>query len=613
MQPRSWWQQGGRRVREFAVGRLGWMPPWAWRAAALAGAMLLIGYVLVRLPIMSPQANYAGVVAAWLAALALYLAAIARRGSTPRHVWRLGWQARPWLEPVLVGLLVLAALVLRLWRIGDIPFVISGDEASFGFESMRVVKGVIRNPLTLGHLSQPTMSFFPASLTIRLWGLNIAALRIPWAIVGAATIVVVYLMVRRLWGPRLALVTSALLAVYHFHIHYSRVNLNNIADPLLASLMVLLFYRALDTNRPQDWGLMGAASGFALYFYTGARFIPILAVTIALRELLPKGKRSPRRLWLGYLVAAGAFLIVAAPMLQLAIRDPYTFNSRPNYFGIIQSGYLAQQSQVAAGGALEVLADQFQRAVLAFNFYADQWCHYGLHIPLLDAFFGALFLLGLGYATIRALLPRGDRRLFPMVAWWWGGIILGGMLTKTPPSSQRLITLSVPVCFFVAFCMWKLVGIARRAFTGIPRQAILLAGVCAFAIVSLRTYFVDFTPRRLAGGSRAEMVTQLAPLLAEVMDTHRFYLAGAPYMVWNFPTFPFLFVGVEGHDIHGLFTAPPPADFVPGDTGVVFIFVPERSQEVVFLAETFPSGELTEVRRPSDGQLVATLYIVPPP
>jgi hypothetical protein len=97
------------------------------------------------------------------------------------------------------------------------------------------------------------------------------------------------------------------------------------------------------------------------------------------------------------------------------------------------------------------------------------------------------------------------------------------------------------------------------------------------------------------------------------MDTHRFYLAGAPYMVWNFPTFPFLFVGVEGHDIHGLFTAPPPADFVPLDQGVVFIFVPERSQEVVFLAEAFPSGELTEVRRPSDGQLLATLYIVPPP
>ena len=69
----------------------------------------------------------------------------------------------------------------------------------------------------------PTLSFYFNAPSIALFGNTIFALRFPWTLVGAATILVTFLLVSRLKGPGLGLLTAALLTTYHFHIHFSRL------------------------------------------------------------------------------------------------------------------------------------------------------------------------------------------------------------------------------------------------------------------------------------------------------------------------------------------------------------------------------------------------------
>lgn len=594
---------------ELSVRWLAGLRPYS-RWLALIGTIIAITFVLRRIPRLTDDSSYTVVFLVWLLAVVFYFGAVIPR-SEWRRPWSDWWRKRDsWFWGVVA--LVLGALLLRVWRIGDIPFTLGGDEGSQGLEALRVISGSLRNPFTTGWLGVPTISFFFNSLSLRLLGPTIAGLRLPWALVGTATVWVTYLLVKQVAGRRMGMVTAVLLATYHYHIHYSRLGSNQVADPFFLALALLFLMRARDGQRRLDWALLGAVSGLAFYFYAGARLTPVVVTAVLGYWFI----LNPRRFWRehggGVLVAVWAFLVVASPMIQYAVRFPSDFNARLNQVGIIQSGWLEREVEVRGQSQGAILFDQFQRAALAFNYYPDRTVWYGLKEPLLDPFFGGLFLLGLLYGTLRLLTPIVGRRVAPLAAWWWGGMVLGGMLTESPPSSQRLITLAVPTCFFLAYALNELLKLTRQAIGHIPEKAALTVLLTAFAFTSLKTYFVDYTPLRLYGGQNAEMATQIAPLLNELKYNHEFQFVGAPWMYWGFATLPYLVPDAVASDIIDPLTEPVSPDLRPADKGVVFIVLPERQAELDFLLEpAFPDGLRREVYSPVDGRLMVTLYRLP--
>lgn len=568
------------------------------------GLSTILVLLLIRLPL---DGNYTFVVILWLTALIAYAIAVipVSQMKALAHLPR-----GPMV--LMVSAIGAVALALRVWHLDTIPFSLAGDEASQGLEALRVINGSIRSPFVTGWASVPTMSFFLDSVSLRVFGATVSGLRLPWVLVGTLTVLVTSGFVTRLVGPRLGLLTAGLLAVYHFHIHFSRLGSVQVADPLFVVLALLFLYRALACHRAFDWAMMGAATAASMYFYAGARLTGILVVAAIGYEAVHDRRRFWQTHRVGLVIACGAFLVAGAPMLQYALRFPDEFNARVNQVGIFQNGWIELAKQVTGRSVPELLLDQFRRAALAFNFYPDRTVWYGLRQPLLDPLFGSLFLLGLGYATLRTLRPRGDRRLFPMVAWWWGAAILGGMLTESPPSSMRLVTLTVPVCFFIALAAFKLIGLTRRAISGVPVNALLLATFVVFAGISIKTYFVDYTPLRIYGGPRAEAATIMAPTLRALSATHHFYFVGAPFMGWNFATLLYLVPNAEVTDITGPITAAPSPALIPPEKGAVFIFVPERAAEMGFVQQTWQQGRVLELHSSMSGQLLALLYVVAP-
>lgn len=619
----------GSRNPAVPVAEEGWGAVWAylginglpagvapWQPVALLGAILLALMVLALLPRMDARANYLPVFLGWLAAILLYLVAVSPPQPATWRAWP-GRLRRVWAEQRAVVLLfagiMLVAFLARALAVGAIPYTLGGDEGSQGLEAIRVINREIRNPFTTGWLGVPTMSFVFNSISIRLLGATTFALRIPWVLVGTLTVFVTFFLVKRLTNLPLALATSALLAVYHYHIHYSRLGSNQIADPLFVALSLLFLYRALDRRSAFDWAMTGVVTGLALYFYAGARVTPVIIIAVLLYAFIRRPRQFREAHLSGIAVMFGAFLITGGPILQFAARFPDDFNARLNQVGIIQSGWLANEVAITGKSAVAILFDQFSRAALAYHYYPDRTVWYGLREPLLDPFFGALFLMGLVYGSIRMFGDERGQRLAPMVAWWWGGVLMGGMLTESPPSTQRLITTSVPACFFVALALWQLLKLADLAIAGVPRRALMALGVLAFAVVSLQTYFLDYTPQRIYGGQHAELATTLAPLLNEMDDSYYTYFVGAPWMYWGFGTTPYLAREMPGQDIIEPLSAPPAPAILPKDRGGIFVFLPQRIGELPFVQQSFPGGEIREIRaEATDGRLMATLYIVPP-
>lgn len=583
-----------------------------FRAGALLASAVALHYLLTTLPRLGDGDSHSAVVMAWLAAQGLFLLALGSRRRndpvSPAHD-----RAKGGWHPLALVALAAGAGLLRIWSLDSIPHTLSGDEASQGLEALRVLAGEIRNPFATGWLGVPTLSFFFNSISIAWLGPDTFALRLPWALVGTLTIPVTFALMRRLHGSAVAWISATLLAVYHYHIHYSRLGSNQVADPLFLALALWLLYRGMDLDSRRDWALSGMVAGLALYFYAGGRLTMVVLAFVLIHAALRGGWVFLRRHWGGMLTLALGFAVSAAPMLQYALRFPEQFNARVNAVGIFHNGWLEQEMALRGAGMAEVLFDQFRRAALAFNVYPDRTVWYGLPEPLLDPVSGALFLLGLAACTLNLFRRGASQRLAPIVIWWWLGMVFGGMLTDTTPSSQRLITLAVPVTVFIAVVMNAAANRIGRLVPGRRVSRSLVSGfaVLAFATISLYTYFIDYTPRRIAGGPHAELATDIAPRLRTLAPDHDLHFVGAPFMYWGFATLPYLVSEARAGDI----VEPLQVPCVPGcparGRGLAFILHPARADELDAIRSVHPDGLLESYRSAGSGGLLGLLYVVP--
>ena len=173
---------------------------------------------------------------AWLITVALGFIFLWPSQTVRIHFGRTFW---------LLGGLVLVSLLLRVILLGTLPPGFIVDEAGTADFTLRHVvriPGETISPFRTGSDSQPVLYYYILRLTMELGGYNIAAARISSAIAGALAVAATFLLVDAFSGRRTAWFTALLMAAYHYHIHWSRIALNNIWKTLWVPLTLCLFF-----------------------------------------------------------------------------------------------------------------------------------------------------------------------------------------------------------------------------------------------------------------------------------------------------------------------------------------------------------------------------------
>jgi hypothetical protein len=427
----------------------------------------------------------------------------------------------------------------------------------------------------------------------------------------------------------MAVMVGALLAAYHYHIHYSRLGSNQVADALFMVAAFFFLYRAYDEGGMLNWVMAGMVAGVAQYFYAGARFVTIMVGVTVVYFVVRERLTFVRTHWRGLIAVVVAFIISSGPMLQFAIRYPDEYNGRLNMVGIFQSGWLQLAENLWQQDPVQIIVGyQLKRSALAYNAFSDTTYWYGSPRPLFDGLWAILFMLGLGYATLRPF----DRRLFPMVIWWWGAVIVGGVLTENPPSSQRLITSALPAVFFVALAIWKIGQIVERVLRMRGASASALAAsastqtqsagrryllpalsvavVAVLCWLSVNWYFVEYTPLRFYGNYTAVTADALVHYAqAKLDDSYRMVFFGAPQMYVDFGSIKYLLPDIAGLDIPDPLKAPFDPKLLPDDKRPIFIFMPFRQNELAFVQQTYPNGQIEQLPSPIPGAAEPLLYV----
>ena len=441
------------------------------------------------------QANYLPVLMLWAGSAGLYLAAFAQ-GRSWSFDWRKLWQ-RYWVEALYLGLATLGAAALRFYKLGAIPRVINGDEGLLGQAALLTKQLPLANPFALfenfGALYLQTIN-----VAFSLWGQTPFALRLLPAIGGVLAIPAIYLLARRLFGPRVAILAACLLAVSHMHMQFSRtVAVGYIQGTFLIPLELYFFLSGLENRSALRMALGGLILGLHFSIYLSAQIaaglllVYLVAATVLCWALIQKALRQILVFWLGVGVAA-------LPGAVYAWRHPAEFFARLNVDGTFQSGWLARQMAETGQSAVQLLAGRVAHAFLSLIYYPSI-DFYGAPVPDLTLLAGTLFLLGLGYVLWR----WRDPRYLLLNGYFWGVTVAVGIFSAPPSADSYRMLIALPAALLIAAIgldrlleVFTLNEPVRRA-----ARAVVVVGVLAAALIlNTRTYFVDFAGQCRYGG-----------------------------------------------------------------------------------------------------------------
>lgn len=238
----------------------------------------------------------------------------------------------------IIGLIVFFAFLVRVVHIQTIPASLNWDEVAFGYNAFTLgVDGKDEFGVVLpfkflesyGDFKPPLYAYL-AILPIKLFGLNEFAVRFPSVLFGTLTVLITYLLVRRIFHKMqisiggmqgstvIALLAAFLLAISPWHIMLSRAAFEaNIVTFLLTTGM-WLFLESIQAQKKRITLLLSlSAISFVLTLYTfnSARVVTpllVLMLVVTFRQWIFAHVRSVA-------IAAGIGMLLVIPIIPFLL------------------------------------------------------------------------------------------------------------------------------------------------------------------------------------------------------------------------------------------------------------------------------------------------------
>ncbi len=388
-----------------------------------------------------------------------------------------------WSNWIPILLIAAVAIFLRLYAIDRLPPGLFGDEAVEGLDALDVLAGNFAIWFH-AHLGREPLFVYLVAASYRAFGVTPLATRLPAIIAGLLTLPAAFFFVRE-WGlaifdraraTRLALLTTALLAISFWHVQMTRDAHRDTLLPLVEAVGYALLWRAMHTRDWRFYAAAGAVLGLAIYTYSPGRFVGVfvavfvavefgiqLAIKIAATRARsrPASARnesaeadlatmlqrleSPALFWRGIAVAGFLAFLVMLPLGIYFAQDPAQFSRRFASVSIFDFDSPARAFASSVTGNLA----QFVAPDAGY-----QSKHYNLPgKPVFDLLIAPWFLIGIVVAFARARQPA-----YRFLILWFIVMLTPAFLTADMiPKGVRVLGVVPGMFLFPALAMdWAL-------------------------------------------------------------------------------------------------------------------------------------------------------------
>ncbi len=408
------------------------------------------------------------------------------------------------LPPAYRTALALAAILgigflLRVVRIGDIPFGLHPDEGHNTLDALRIIDGARPVFLERNNGREPLLMYLMA-LLVAAFGPTIAAVRLTGVVAGVLVILGQYVFARGLplsRARRVALLSAAFVAFTFWPVAQARYALRAGLLPFWIALMLWAWWKVLDGDRRSRLFalLTGTFLAAAVYTHLTGRLLPAILVLSALWVLVRE--RRPRVLaHLG--IALAIALLLALPQIDYFRRHPELLAYRADQVS-------AFNPEVNEGDLTGLLASNAWNLLRTPFWKGDgSWYHNLRHRPVFGDPLSALAFLA-GVAVLGWMLlgrpGRRRQRAAVLLVVTLGVTLAPSWLSVGAPNYVRL-TGTWPVLFLLpALGLDRMaLGLSRRNLPPWgpgPLWGNALIGLTLAASLAITTYdyFYRYAPR----------------------------------------------------------------------------------------------------------------------
>ena len=397
--------------------------------------------------------------------------------------------------------LTVAVVVLRLYRLDELPAGIQVSEALNGLDALRVLDGKHAVFFPSEFSGHEGLVVYLIALSISVLGQTDLALRLPTALANAGTVFVVFWLGRLLFGRDwtgratpwrgifIGGVASCLMAVSIGQTVLGRTVFRANHLLFLLSLCLALLWWGWRERKWWAVTLAGVCAGLVQYTYIPARITPFLFIAFGLSFIIPRSvaeEKSVRSELAWILNVGGVAFVVAAPILIF-------FAWHPEHFFLRSNSLLVLQPEISQGNPLGTLLDSVIWHLAAFGFKGDvSWRHNFGALPMLNPWEAAFFWLGAGVCLWRWRMPACRLLLL-----WAAFLLLPAVIAVDyAPNTLRMLGATPPVYLILAFGLWEAFQFAKNRFfpTRAVAGAVALAAAASAVIViqgaiTFRNYF----------------------------------------------------------------------------------------------------------------------------
>lgn len=364
---------------------------------------------------------------------------------------------------ILVAILVLA-LAVRVWNLESSVFM--GIDEHGPMETVNQVRTNVAALLVpFWDVAGWSKTFgVVQSIGVTLLGATWTGLRIASVLVGTLTVLALFFLANNLFGRRVALLAALWLATFPPHIHFSRLAMPNIADPLFGLLALGFLTRGWNQSRFSDFVWAGIALGLVHYFYEGGRLLFSLLILLVGGYLFFFRRSSPmiadektishnwptRRN--GLITMALVAILMTAPVYYTLYANSFSTTAR-----LSQTNVLTAYTETLQNDPVAFVARYLAPPFLHYVSLPDQSnLYYGGEYGLILPLFVPFFLISVVYAIWHWKQPG-----WLMLLVWMIGMALGNSLIQQSVFSARYIAVLPALALMVPFGMWKVFDTLR--------------------------------------------------------------------------------------------------------------------------------------------------------
>jgi len=275
----------------------------------------------------------------------------------PKYIW------------IILFLIIVLALLLRLWQLGNIPPSPDWDEVALGYNAYSIIQTGRDEfgkflPVVLRSFDdyKPALYAYLAIPSILIFGLTTFAVRFPSAVFGIVSVLATFFLVRELFKEYkfkdyLALISSFLLSISPWSIQFSRVGFESNVGDALNILMALFFVKGL--KKPWLLVLSAIFAGLSIYVYQSEKvFTPLLVLALVL--IFRKALFSLNKRYIFAAITVG--IIVIMPMFL------FILNNRAALLRVTGTSVFSAQTEILKSTIVKLERDRANNDQLGLIF-----------------------------------------------------------------------------------------------------------------------------------------------------------------------------------------------------------------------------------------------------